>query len=340
MSGERTDRGGTVRWGVLSTANIARKAVGPAIVASGNGRVHAVASRDGARAEEAGRALGAARAYGSYAAMLADPEVDAVYIALPNSLHREWVLRSVEAGKHVLCEKPLGTSAAECEEMARAAEAAGVLLMEAFMYRFHPRTEAIVAAVRSGDLGEVRLVRSSFTFAVNDPSNIRLDPDLAGGSLMDVGCYCVNAGRTVLGAEPVTVQAHGRFSERGVDLGLAATMVFEDGAVAQFHSALDLARDEVLEIVGSEGRLSVEGAFLPGCGDVAYEVRGRSGTRQTRTFDGVDEYRLMVEHVGDCVLHGTGPRYDAREAARNMAVIDALAASARDGGRPKTVAPS
>ena len=331
-------RDGIVRWGILSTANIARKAVAPAIVASANGVVEAVASRDARRAHDVAAEIGASRAHASYEALLADDGVDAVYIALPNSLHREWVLRAVEAGKHVLCEKPLGASAGECVDMANAADARGVVLMEAFMYRFHPRIEAAVAAVREGAIGTLRLVRSSFTFAVRDPANIRLAPELAGGSLMDVGCYCVNVARTLFGAEPISASAQARWSERGVDLGMAGTMTFEGGGVAQFHSALDLARDEIVEVVGTEGRIVIESAFLPGTGDVAYQIHGADGSNETRSFAGADEYRIMVEHVAGRLLTGRRPDYDAMEAARNMAAIDALSASARQGGQPVPVA--
>lgn len=340
MTAKPTGHPGRVRWGILSTANIARKAVGPAIAASANGVVHAVASRDAGKAGAFARALGAPQASGSYEALLARDDVDAVYIALPNGLHREWVLRAVEAGKHVLCEKPLGASEAECSEMAAAADAGNVVLMEAFMYRFHPRTRALAAAIRHGAIGELRLVRSSFTFAVRDPANIRLDPRLAGGSLMDVGCYCVNISRTLFGAEPTMAFAQARWSERGVDLGLAGTLSFDGGGLAQFHSALDLARDEVVEVVGTEGRIFVESAFLPGKGAVSFEIRRADGSRETRSFDGADEYQLMVEHFADCVLAGTQPEYGAHEASRNMAAIDALAASARSGGTVITMSGS
>ncbi len=323
-----------LRWGVLSTANIGRAAVNPAIQASANGRLVAVASRDESRAGAFAREADIPRHYGSYEALLEDEGVDAVYIPLPNALHREWTIRAAEAGKHVLCEKPLALSTGECREMADAARGAGVLLMEAFMYRFHPRTEAILDRVRAGDVGEVRSIRSTFTFRLTRTDNIRLDPELGGGALMDVGCYCVNASRTVAGAEPVEVQARATWTDRDVDAELAGLLRFDGGLVAHFDCALTLERRETLEIGGTDATLVVPSAFLPGTDDASWqELRGRKGDSE-RTVPGVDEYRLMVEHFADAVLEGTQVRYGPDEAEANLRVIEALYASARDGGRP------
>ena len=178
-----------LRFGVLSTANIGRAAVNPAIQAARNAELVAVASRDGERAREFAAQGAIPRHHGSYEALLDDPEIDALYIPLPNSLHREWAIRAAEKGKHVLCEKPLALTAAEGREMAAAADAHRVKLMEAFMYRFHPRTEKVIELVRGGRIGELRAIRSAFTFRLTRPDNIRLKPELGGGALMDVGCY-------------------------------------------------------------------------------------------------------------------------------------------------------
>lgn len=327
-----------IRWGVISTANIGRAAVSPAIQASSNGELLAVASRTATKAATFAADHGISRAYGSYEALLEDEDVDAVYIPLPNSMHREWTIRAAEAGKHVLCEKPLALDAAECEEMAAAARDAGVKLMEAFMYRFHPRTERVVEMLRSGQVGRIQAIRSAFTFRLRSADNIRLDPDLGGGALMDVGCYCVNVSRTLAAEEPESVQAVARWTERGVDDFLAGMLRFPSGVVAHFDSALTLERSEAYEVAGTDGSLRVESAFLPGTDDVEIvEARGREGTER-HTFGGVDEYRLMVEHFADCVLHDREPRYPAAEAAANMRVIDALYRSARAGGAPVEVA--
>jgi predicted dehydrogenase len=286
-----------IRWGVLSTANIGRVAVIPAIEASTNGELVAVASRDDERAGAFASALGIPRAHSSYEALLADNEVDALYIPLPNSMHLEWTAKAVAAGKHVLCEKPLALDEAECHEMAAAAQRAGVTLMEAFMYRFHPRTARVLELIQGDAIGPLRVVRSSFSFRLRNPDNIRMKPELGGGSLMDVGCYCVNVSRTLAGAEPVEVQA---FASWG-------------------------------------NHLDVSAAFLPGVGDTIIEEHHGREASQPHTIPGTDEYQLMVEHFADCVLYDRPVRYPPAEAAANMRTIEALYRSARNGGRPETV---
>ncbi|MGE3188501.1 MAG: Gfo/Idh/MocA family protein, partial [Vicinamibacterales bacterium] len=309
----------------------------PAIQASSNGELVAIASREQSRAEEAARAAGIPRAHGSYEALLDDPDVDALYIPLPNSMHREWSIRAAKAGKHVLCEKPLAMDAAECADMAAAAEEAGVLLMEAFMYRFHPRTEQVLSMVRSGTIGDLRTIRSAFSFKITKPGNIRLDPDLGGGALMDVGCYAVNVSRTLAGAEPVEASAFARWSNRGVDDQLTGVLRFDDGLVAHFDCALTLERCEFYEVAGTDGHLRAEAAFLPGTADAVIEEHHGRGNVTRHTVPGVDEYRLMVEHFAGCVLTGAPVRYAASEAAANMRAIEALYRSARNGGKPELV---
>lgn len=326
-----------VRWGVISTANIGRAAVNPAIQASTNGELMAVASRDGARAAAFASEHGIPRSYESYEALLEADDIDAVYIPLPNSMHMEWTIRAAQAGKHVLCEKPLALNPAECRKMAAAADEAGVKLMEAFMYRFHPRTERVVEMLRSGEVGDVGAIRSAFTFRLRSADNIRLDPGLGGGALMDVGCYCVNVSRTLAGAEPLTAQATASWTDRGVDEALAGILRFPGGITAHFDCALTLERSEGYEVAGTDGSLRVDAAFLPGTDDVVIEEhRGREGLA-THAIEGVDEYRLMVEHFADCILHDREPRYGAAEAAANMRTIRALYASARAGGAPMDV---
>ncbi len=334
---DTTGRSRPVRWGVLSTAYIGRAAVNPAIAASSNGALVAVASRDADRAQAYATETGIPKHYGSYQALLEDGDVDAVYIPLPNSMHREWTIRAAERGKHILCEKPLAMNEAECLEMEAAAAANGVLLMEAFMYRFHPRTEKVLELIRAGAIGDVRMIRSTFSFRITRPDNIRLKPELGGGALMDVGCYCVNISRTVAGTEPLQARATARWSASGVDEQLEGTLHFPDGMVAQFDCALTLERRERYEISGTDGHLVVEAAFLPGTGDVVIrEDHGRAAPVEHR-IAGVDEYVQMVEHFADCVLRGESLRYGAGEAARNMRVIHALYRSARHDGAGEKV---
>ena len=265
-----------LRWGVLSTANIGRVAVIPALQHSGNGELVAVASRDEETASAFAAQQGISRAYGSYEALLAAGDIDAVYIPLPNSLHREWTIKAAEAGKHILCEKPLALNAAECDEMAAAAEQYGVVLMEAFMYRFHPRTEKVLELLQSAAIGEPGLINATFTFRLSNPANIRLSAELGGGSLMDVGCYCVNITRTLAGAEPVEVQAFANWGKTGVDDEMVGTLRFADGLLAQFSCGLTLERREFYQVAGPEGHIEVQSAFLPGTGDTTIqEYHGR-----------------------------------------------------------------
>ncbi|MBA3943878.1 MAG: Gfo/Idh/MocA family oxidoreductase [Herpetosiphonaceae bacterium] len=328
-----------LRWGILSTANIGKKAVIPAIKASSNGTVAALASRDGQHAQVVATELGIPQSYGSYEELLADPGIDAVYIPLPNSLHYEWTIKAARAGKHILCEKPLALNADQCMEMAVAAEQAGVLLMEAFMYRFHPQLAQVRALLDQGAIGDVRLLRSAFTFRLTNPANIRLQSELGGGSLMDVGCYCVNLSRTLFDAEPVEVQAFASWSAGGVDEQIVGTLHFANGRYAQFDSALTLARRETYQVVGTDGVLDLPVAFLPGTNDtLIYQNRG-GPNEQSYTVAGVDEYRLMVEHFAGAVLGQRPVRYPASEAARNVRVIEALYRSARNNGRPEAVEP-
>ena len=265
--------------------------------------------------------------------MLRDEAIQAVYIPLPNSLHWEWTIRAAEHGKHVLCEKPLALSEKECREMESAAATNGVQLMEAFMYRFHPRTQRVIELIRAETIGQPRMIRSSFSFRLSNLSNIRLDRELGGGALMDVGCYCVNVSRTLAGREPVELQAMARMGSSQVDEELVGTLRFPGDLLAQFDCALTLERREEFEIAGPLGSLVVPSAFLPGTGDTRIQHhKGRSGISE-ETVGGADQYQLMVEHFAECVLNQDTPRYSAHEAARNMRVIEALYRSAKGGGQ-------
>ncbi len=316
-----------VRWGVLGVANIAIRAVMPAIQHARGSRLVAIASRTTSRAQEAAQRLNIPRAYGSYETLLGDPDVQAVYIPLPNSMHREWTLRCAQAGKHVLCEKPLSLTAAECEEMVAACRRHGVVLMEAFMYRFHPRTARVAQMVTDGTIGDARLVRSSFTFAVRDPRNVRLQRDLGGGALYDVGCYGVNISRMLLG-EPREVFAYGHVGASGVDESVGAVLRFDADRLALVDCGLKLSRREEYEVVGTDGRLTVPAAFLPGTADA--EIHLTRGTERTvLTVPGTDEYQCMIEHFEDVVASGVPIRLPPQDAVANLRVIEALLRSLR-----------
>jgi predicted dehydrogenase len=324
-----------VRWGVLGVAGIAVRAVMPAIQRSQNGRLGAIASRTAGKAEEVARRMGVVRAHGSYEALLDDPDVQAVYIPLPNSLHREWTIRCAESGKHVLCEKPLALSPAECDEMAAACRQHRVVLMEAFMYRFHPRTEEIERLARGGALGEIRLVRAGLTSLVLNPQDrITFKPDLGGGALYDVGCYIVNVSRMVLG-EPDAAFAYGRVGEYGVDEQAGAVLRFPKGQVALLDCSLRLPRRQEYEIVGADARVTVPHAFGPGTADTVFVLT--KGAEQTvHTIPGADQFQRMVEHVSEAILSGAPVRLPAEDSTRNLRVITALRASLQTG-RPQPV---
>ena len=272
-----------IRWGILSTANIGKRAVIPGIQRSNNGEVVAIASRDAAQAQAAAAELQIGRAHGSYEALLDDPEVDAIYIPLPNSMHREWTIRAAQAGKHILCEKPLALNAAECAEMEAAADQHGVLLMEAFMYRFHPQTVRVQELLRQGAIGDARLLKATFSFYLTNPANIRLNADLGGGGLMDVGCYCVNVSRTMFAAEPVEAQAYASWSASGVDELMVGTLRFGDGRLAQIECSLALAGRQSYQIIGADGVIDAPTAFVPGLNDTTLVIRQGNQT-ETETI--------------------------------------------------------
>jgi predicted dehydrogenase len=323
-----------IQWGVLGVAVIALRAVIPAIQRSRNSRVVAIASRTLSRAEEAARRFDIRRAHGSYEALLDDPDVQAVYIPLPNSLHHSWTLRCAEARKHVLCEKPLALSSEESQEMIAACRRHRVLLMEAFMYRFHPRTERVAHLVSEGTVGEVRFVRSSFTIQVRDgQNNIRLRPDLGGGALYDVGCYAINVSRMVLG-EPESAQAFGYISEHGVDDLVSGVLQFGIRQFAAIDCSLSLSQRQEFEIVGTQGHLSVPNAFLPGTADAEIHLT-RGADRTLVTVTGEDQYQRMVEHFGDATRGEAVLRLPPEDAVGNLRVITALLRSLRSGTMEK-----
>jgi xylose dehydrogenase (NAD/NADP) len=324
-----------MRFGVVSTANIASVAVVPAIRAAGH-EVLAVGSRDADRAASFADDHDIDRSYGSYDALLDDPDLDAAYVPTPNAVHGEPVRAAADRGLDVLCEKPLAVDASEARDLGAHCEAAGVTLMEAFMYRYHPRTER--AAAVAADLGDLRTVEAAFRFPLpRGRDDVRLDPELAGGSLMDVGCYAVSAARLFLG-EPDRAYATANDSrDAGVDTEFTGVLEFSGGATATVGAGFDTVDTQRYHVEGTDGSLRAEGAFVPrgdGPTELTYETDGRTVTER---FDPTDQYRLQVEHFVECVREGRRPRTDAAEAARNMAAVDALAASA-DRGEPVAVA--
>lgn len=321
-----------LRWGIVGAANIALKAVMPAIQASRNGEILALSSREFGKANAPAEQFNIPRVYGSYGEMLKDADIEAVYIPLPNSLHKEWTFEALARGKHVLCEKPLGLDAEEAEAMRQAAHGGPFQLMEAFMYRFHPRMRELRRLVATKAIGDVRLVRAAFSFKLTRLPNIRLDATLGGGALMDVGCYGVNFARYMLGQEPSEVFAFAQMGQRsGVDELLVAALRFPGGALAEVDCAFQVPRRMLAEVVGTEGRIEVPMAWLPGKAESALHLERADGSVETLTFPAVDQYGIMVEEFADAALTGRPVLLPPSDAVANMRVIDAVRQSAREG---------
>jgi xylose dehydrogenase (NAD/NADP) len=321
---------GVVNFGFLSTARINDHLLAAAR-ASDLVDVLAVASRDQARAEAYARERSIEHAYGSYEELLADPAVDAVYVSLPNSLHVEWSIRALEAGKHVLCEKPLTRRPDDAERAFETAERAGRLLMEAFMYRHHPQTMRIKELVDEGAIGELKAVRAAFSFdllAERDIEDVRLNAELDGGSLMDVGCYCVSGARLLAG-EPERVSGEAVPAPSGVDMAFHGTLRFPEDVVAQFHSSLALPFKQELEVLGTEGTLLVQAPWRVDLGGDFF-LRRAAGEERIE-IEPADAYRLELENLADAIDGEAPPLLGRDDAAGQAAAIDALYRSAEDG---------
>jgi D-xylose 1-dehydrogenase (NADP+, D-xylono-1,5-lactone-forming) len=315
-----------VTWGILSTADINRKII-PGAHASEKVDLVAVASRDRGRAEAYAREWEIPRAYGSYEELLADPEIEAVYISLPNTLHAEWSIKALEAGKHVLCEKPFTRHPEEVEAAFDAAEANGLLLSEAFMYRHNPQTATLVELVGDGAIGELRLIRSAFSYGLYDPENIRLRTDVEGGALMDVGCYNVSGSR-LLGGEPGRVWGEAWYGPSGTDWVFNGTLRFPGDVLATFDCATALAERDELEAIGSEGSLFLDDPWH--CVHPVIELR-RDGDVERIELVPVDSYRLELENLSDAI-RGEAELLLGREDALGQArALEALHRSATTG---------
>lgn len=316
-----------VRWGILSTANIGRKKVIPAIQRSKNGEVVAVASRNSDRAEAFAQALNIPTAYGSYEALLADPSVDAIYNPLPNSEHAPWAIQCAAAGKAMLCEKPLARDAAEAQRIVDAFATRDLLFAEAFMYRFHPQTQHVKSMIDAGAVGNMNMMAATFTFDITGrEDDIRLQKGLAGGGLMDVGCYCVNVMRFMTGEEPEAVQAMARKGAE-VDEMLTGLLAFPSGVLGHFDCGFRAIVTNTYEIRGPKGRIVVDPAFTPDLNSDTAIHYYHDGEHESINIPAVDQYQLMVEDFADAFLNKRPPRFQPQDAVQNMAVIDDLYAS-------------
>lgn len=313
-----------MNWGLLSTARINDQIIAAA-AESDRATIVAVASRDKTKAAEYARQKKIPRSHGSYDALLADPEVDAVYISLPNGMHHEWSMRALAAGKHVLCEKPYSRHPAEVEEAYAAAAAANRVLMEAFMYRHHPQTQRVAQLVQSGAIGRLTAINATFTFFLKQGPNVRLGHDLDGGALMDVGCYCVSGARLIAG-EPQHLLGAQVVGPTGVDVGFYGTMRHANDVISQFESSFVAPRRQRLEVVGEDGVLLVEAPWRADWG-------GRVTIRRGNDVEVVDiptanSYRLQLENMADAAAGRAPALLGLADALGQARTIDALYRSA------------
>ena len=326
-----------LRWGVLSTAKIGRDKVIPGIQAAERCEVVAIGSRDADRARGVAEELGIPRVHGSYEALIDDPEVDAVYIPLPNHLHMEWTIAAARAGKHVLCEKPIALTAADAQEMAAVCAAEGVRLVEAFMYRLHPSWVAVRGIVGSGRLGQLQAVQSWFSYFNDDPTNIRNIREYGGGALMDIGCYSVNLSRMLFGGEPDRIEASiTRDPASGVDVLTSALMGFGDG-VATFTCSTRAEPDQRVHVYGTEGHLSVGIPFnIPPYRPTEVSVTAGGDPpvapdTEVLTFEPADQYAVQAEGFASAVLDGGPVPLPPEDSIANMRVIEEIVAAAARG---------
>lgn len=324
-----------VNWGILSTAGIAQKQLIPAFKRAMNAEVAAVASSSGMeKAKEVADKFSIEKAYDSYEKLLDDPAIDAVYIPLPNHLHKQWTIAAAKKGKHILCEKPAAVNVAEFQEIKAVCTEHQVIFMEAFMYQFHPQHERVRQIMKSGEIGKVTYVRAAHTFYMKDQEdNVRMKYQAGGGSLYDIGCYAIHVIRNVLRAEPESVQVQAvKEATRQIDTDVFAYLTFPNGIRATFDSSFSLTDRNEYEVVGTKGRILIPRAFRPdkngGDGLVIVE---KQGVTRTETLNS-DQYRDQVEHISRAILNGNQmSEQDYENTLGNMRVIDACVESMETG---------
>lgn len=317
-----------VRFGIIGVGRITREQFAPALLSAEQAVLHAAASRDVRRAE----ALEPPRAYDSYSALLEDPDVDAVYIGTHNGLHRELVIEALKQGKHVLCEKPLGCTAAECEEMIATANATQRHLVEAFMYRHHPQIARAQELLREGTIGELMLVEASFNVHLRDADDVRMHPEWGGGSLLDVGCYCVNFSRLFLGDSPRDVRAWAKMHKvHGVDMGFHAVLDYDSGKHAALSCGFAGGLYQRAVLIGTEGVLDLSEPFVTWLRRPRLTVKVGE-TESVAEFDPVNTFRMEIEDLCTAILTGTPPLLKPSEGLLNAQVIDRLMAAASHTG--------
>jgi predicted dehydrogenase len=332
-----------LRWGILGTAQIALNRLVPAMRESQFNEAAAIASRDGAKAREIAEKLGIPAAYGSYDELFADETIDAVYVPLPNHLHKKWAIRAAEAGKHVLCEKPISLTEREAREIAEACERNGVHLAEALMYRHHPRYAMIRDLIAAGEIGKIRTMHLTFRYNMDDfmsPDNIRLKREFGGGALYDVGCYCISAARMLLGREPVAVtyQAVRSPEHDHVDVTGTGLLEFPGGIGVTFSCGMNTYSSNTIQIVGSKGTIDIPVAFLsiPALSPHFHLTKGAPGPAMERReveVPAVNPYAAQADDFARTVLFGEPAAFGPADAIANMRVIDACLRSEYEGKR-------
>ena len=313
-----------IKWGVLGTADIARGQTIPGMQLAENCELYAIAGRSMEKAEQFRREFGFRKAYEGYEALLRDPEVEAVYVPLPNSLHAEWSIRAMEAGKHVLCEKPLAPTEAEAARMFRAARENHVFLMEAFAYLHNPAVDAIKAELDAGVIGEIRYIDSAFIAGKRPDTDIRLRKETYGGALYDLGCYPVSMILWMTGAEPDTVKGATRFSDKGVDLETSAILHFDGGITAGADCGMipEIGRLDRFHVLGTRGEIHSP-VYFNQPGEIAYGIV-RDGKTETKTVFAKNNYQLEVEQLGRCIADKEKPRVAEEFSLRCARTIDRI----------------
>ena len=322
-----------LRWGFLSTARINKALINP-LRSSRRNQLLAVASRSQDKADAYAHMNKIKRAHGSYQAMLADPEIDIIYNPLPNHLHAEWTIKAIQAGKHVLCEKPLALSVEEVEAISTAVEKHGKVVAEAFMYRSHAQSLKVKEIVESGRLGMVKLMHGSFTFLMTNPDDYRWNPEMGGGGLWDVGCYPLSFMRMILAAEPLEVFGEQLLGPTGVDEVFAAQMRFPGDVYAQFDCSIKVPYHVFMEIIGDKGTLIIPKPFNPGAKETLFLIK--EDKTETIPVKGTEPYASEVEDMADAIMLGQPPRVRLSDSRGNVATIQALFESAKTG-KPVTL---
>jgi xylose dehydrogenase (NAD/NADP) len=314
-----------LRFGLIGAGRIARNQIAPAIHAAQRATLYATASRDLGRAES----TTPERSYDSYDALLRDANVDAVYVATHNGLHKELSIAAMRAGKHVICEKPLAMNARDCEEMARVAESTGMRLAEAFMYRHHPQIARAQELVRSGAIGEAMAVEASFRFPLSNPDDVRMNEEWGGGSLLDVGCYCVSASRLFLGDSPVGMKAMAAIHPvKGVDTSLQGVLDYGSGRYAIISCGFDSGINQKVVVSGTAGVLELNQPFKSWMGRPQILLRAKDGD-ESFEFEAVNTFALEVDDLAGAIVDGREPLVGVGDAIANMRILDRLAVAGR-----------